>query len=164
MQLTLEEYTQELLPAWEYAMLRDADAEFADRIAWPWFSEIAPVKAEKYGMEAWLRLGVRALVVETNGGYFRWKRMLQIMTPAEDEDYLDTIRDVFGYSIMMGVLQHKVPEGLGLKYQNLFSDPNPRTASQYNEALIDEVWDNGIESMAFWYAFRMSVKMQKEGP
>lgn len=163
--MTLEQYTQELLPAWEYLMLRDAPTDFAAEIVWPWFNDIAPVKAEKYGMEAWLTLGVKALVVETNGGFYRWKRMVEVGVPHEDEDYLDTIRDTFGYSIMMGVLQYGRPIDIQWSGASMFYDRHPTTkAKDYNDQLIGEVWYQGIDSMAFWNAFRMSVKMFREGP
>jgi hypothetical protein len=165
LQFTLEQYITEYLPAWEYLMLRDAPTDFAAEVVWPWFNDIAPVKAEKYGMEAWLTLGVKALVVETNGGFFRWKRMVQIGVEHEDEEYLDTVRDTFGYSIMMGVLQYGVPKDIGWSGTSMFYDRHPaKTAQDFNDQLIGEVWYQGIESMAFWNAFRMSAKMWKEGP
>lgn len=163
MALTLERYTKQVLPAWEFAMLRDCPAPFADQIVWPWFNDIAPVKAEKYGMEAWLTLGVRALVVETNGGFFRWKRMMEIDIDREDENYLDTIRDVFGYSIMMGVLLYDLPASFDSFNGDLYERWPMRNARWYNDTLINEVWKYGIETNAFWWAFRMSQCMFKEG-
>lgn len=159
--LTLDRYINGLLPAWEFICLKDCPSDYADQVVWPWFNQIAPVKAKEYGIECWQRLGVRALVVDTNACFYRWKRLRALRIHPESDVYLNALRDCFGYSVMIGVLQYGEPQGDAesiLKYQW----SQHVTADFYNDQLVDEVWWQGITSMAFVYAMRMSYAMFKE--
>jgi hypothetical protein len=165
MEMTLDRYINEILPSWEYVILANSPSdEYNDRVIWPWFRNIAPVKAKLYGMEGWQRLGARGLVVELTGCYYRWKHLMEVKSDSEywEAPYIDCLRDAFGYAVMTGIIKYGTPDE-AQPHEALIRHVNGMKAADYNERLIFEVWEGGIESMVFWDAIRMAYAMFKEG-
>lgn len=138
--MTLESYLDEL-QVWHVRLrtiLRLHDAAWYTTIVQPWFEDIAPRKAEEYGIECWLRLGARALVVDTNACYYRWKRLSEIGRTLDDPAMLNALRDGFGYAVMLAVVAEEDATWMSLVKIVKQSDPYV-----LNEQLIEEVWECG---------------------
>jgi hypothetical protein len=90
------------LANWQYDVERTCPKpEFISSIVQPWHRDIAPPRAHHYGIENFFRYGPRGIFAQTITKYSRWKRGEEVNDPMVM--LLDSIRDAYGYSIILGL-------------------------------------------------------------
>jgi hypothetical protein len=128
---------------------RKINYEFEDFITGYWFSDIAPVKAEEYGIECWERLGARALVVDINACFYRWKRLMELGRYKSDA-MLNVLRDTFGYAVILAICLGQEPPSM-----MYFGLEQPKVI---NDRLIERCWEQGGDPSP-WDGFQMAYNM-----
>lgn len=169
---TLQQYKARLAKVEEELVESGIPQDYLDEVAATWLYDIAPVKAEEYGIHAWLLLGARGLFAEINGCYWRWRRLTDL---GETYDFSpamqNAIVDFFGYAVMMNVFVELVrrPRDLHTAWQSLLSDD--ATIRVDMNAMFEGVWetgyiegDEGIRAMrAAYFAWRGSNRVPPVG-
>jgi hypothetical protein len=157
--VTLDEYLV-LLQRWEATFSRQCtDETYKWLIGESWFRDIAPFKAAEYGIECWVRLGIRALVVDTNACYYRWKQLMSNHQHVANSSVQNALRDSFGYSIMTCTLSETPPEEA--PWWGMFQPLSPHGL---NDLLISEVWEQGYEKDAPLLTMSLAYNMYRETP
>ena len=146
-----------ILKRWHIVIAtRCSDGRYMAGVVNPWFNFIAPVKAEEYGIECWMRLGARALIVDINACFYRWKNLMHKPREGNEDAMYNALRDVFGYCIMFCVIRGIEPTEID--WFRVFDDKNS-DAINMNESLIHWVWDldspKDMEKVALNMAYTM---------
>lgn len=158
MRNSLSEYLT-TLGDWHQEFVTHCPSEiYGANVASHWFNKIAPNKAVEYGLECWLRLGARALVVDLNACFYRWKSIKEKEQGITDHygAWENVLRDSFGYSVMLNCFQDVKP--ISMEWDFVFMDRDPANA---NDQLVNDVWEQGIEDDAGAIAMNMAYNMSK---
>lgn len=156
--MTLEDYKEELDRWHRYFNLNGDDPDWEEQVIGPWFQSIGPQKAEEYGIDCWLRLGAKALMVDINAVFYRWKRLFgQATVMGSTPAMLNALRDAFGYCIMYCVILRRDPFGM---YSELIYEPvSYDQVLQLNETLIYSVWERDDHAGMHHIALNMAYNM-----
>lgn len=96
------------LSIWKEAIDQEVpDPFFKTSITDVWFRDIAPNRAKEYGVVCFQRFGPKGVVAQLLNCGCRLQTGLA--------DPMDTMRDMFGYSIMLGVTLDQLPSTLNFK-------------------------------------------------
>jgi len=99
------------LSSWEGSVQATCpDPRFVLEVSHPWHRDIAPPRAHHYGIDNFFRYGPRGVFAQIITKYARWRRQESIDDPLFLE--LDTLRDMYGYSVILGVVADTNPDKL----------------------------------------------------
>jgi hypothetical protein len=100
------EQFDDLVRSFEYDFARYP--VFAEVVAIPWFKKIAPERSAAYGIEGLLRFGQVGVFYQIANCYYRWKTYME-KNGSRAVAIADTLRDMFGYSILMAAVESIKP-------------------------------------------------------
>jgi hypothetical protein len=125
----LEEYVDRIM---EFGTaLNGRDELYYDKIVWPWIADIFPARSMQYGTEGLFRFGSKGVFAQVINCYYRLK---------QTHDLLDTLRDVFGFSVIMSVVTEVRPSQIDWGYVYYKTDPDIDTTEEIFERLVEHVW------------------------
>lgn len=141
MSMDLQQYLSKLvLLHLEY--LDNLPSDYYHCVVRPWFLEIAPRKAEEYGIGCWQRMGPLALLADVSACFYRWDRLRELGSSFEYPAMRNALRDAFGYSVMLRVM---IEDGGGLHreyndavWSSVRSRVEPRIE---NEFMLCSYWE-----------------------
>ena len=139
-QMDLNEY---LIKVWSHCNQFKEEGGWYRHVVQPWAVEIAPVKAEEYGIECWKRLGSRGLMVDISACFYRWQRYM--ITETNGDGLTNALVDLFGYSAIYCICtgaEHHMPSG-HYPQVNQFAG---RSSWALNEWMIEHVWEHPPEN------------------
>jgi len=146
---TLDQYMMSL-EAMNKISSRQLPLDYYVEVAGPWFNYVAPEKAYEYGIECWLRLGVKALVVDTNACFYRWKQLRTLGSTKGQPSMKNVLLDSFGYATMIACLSKAPDYHIGTHNE----EPD-----RMNDLLILNVWEAGVTEYASSWSLSMAFNM-----
>jgi hypothetical protein len=160
MAVLLDEYLNKLSQFKKHARNTCPDVRFIDDIIDPWFDEIAPARAYQYGVKGMTRFGARGVFAQQINCYSRWERFKEMDFHV---DWTDTMRDMFGFGVIMNIVIGKAPtkvEWSEMVWGSMGS------AEEIFEVMVARLWERdvlaGVDSMALALPYKMWVEFWKE--
>jgi len=98
------------------------DVDFVQIIVDPWFKTIAPDRARAYGFRGFEELGPKGVFAQIANCYYRYDTLISNGHGLANMG--DTLRDAFGYAIIMGIVSH-TPVGTIVWKEVFRSDHDP---------------------------------------
>ena len=128
----MRRYLEEL-SVWKEALdYKNEDPFFKTSITDVWFRDIAPDRAKEYGVICFQRFGPKGVVAQLLNCGCRLQTGLS--------DPIDTMRDMFGYSIMLGVVLRQLPNTLNFRLLFQENDVEGLMAIIENTGWHDDVY------------------------
>jgi hypothetical protein len=128
----MRQYLSEL-KMWKEALDDNSpDPFFTTSISDVWFNDIAPSRAKEYGVVCFQRFGPKGVVAQLLNCGCR----LQIGLA----DPMDTMRDMLGYSVMLGVVLRQLPNSLNINGIFREADVGAMIAAIENNGWHDDVF------------------------
>jgi len=143
MDLSLDSYLMRVNAYQQQSIATCQDKRFNDQILIEWFTRISPARAHQYGTQGMNRFGPRGVLAQIINCYMRWERFKEIEFAV---DWTDTMRDLFGYVVIMGIVLDVHP-AKEIDWEWVWH-PEDHTAEAIFEKMVEDIWEENPYSVS----------------